>query len=436
MMNLRGFVIVCVSLLVAAVAPQLLIGSAPDLTRKCLSLLIVSAMWWIGEPFPSYVTSLAVVTLSVGLGILNGKAAAAAFFDPVMFLFISGFSLASAMEKYQITRRLSTPLMRRILASADKRGGDLMFHMGISVLCVLLSAVVSNVAASVLVASIGKTVAASLMMEPRAQKRLFLTIAFASNVGGMVVPIASPQNLIALSILKSASNISIGFMEWLQFSGPLCLLTLLIIYIVLRRRFGVSRLAHGYGDGLSVMHHKRFDDDDDEDETESMSGGKRGAVSGLSQFAVSVIVCGTVVGWCFFEQFKLDTVFHHMGIFGLISVVLLHAIGFSDQSDWQSLPWPILTLLGGGMVLGESVEQSGLLNSLTDVVMAARGDSSPFIIYSITLCGIGLVANFLSSTVCALITLPVIAKVGTSLGHPRLFVMAAALMTSGAMALQ
>jgi phosphate transporter len=427
-MPIRGIVVIIGSVVIASTVPEFA-GIESREVRNCLSLLLLVSTWWIVEPFPSYVTSLAVVPLSVGLKIIDSKAAAAAFFDPVMFLFISGFTFAAAMDKYQITRRLSGPFIKKIVSWSNKRGGDIIFYIGISLLCVLLSALVSNVAAAVLVASIGKSVASSLVMDTKAQKRLYLTIAFACNVGGMVVPIASPQNMIALSALRSVGNIKMTFFEWLQFSVPLCAFALILIYIVLRYRYGVSQLSHGYENPMTVIHHKRFDDSDEEGEEAQV-------ISVWGQIVVGGVVGIIVIGWCFFEQLKMEIFLGHMGILGLVGVVILHALGLCNQSDWQSLPWPVLTLLGGGLVLGESVERSGLLSTMVEIFLGDdNGTSSGYYLFIILLGGVGLIANFLSSTVCALITLPVIAKVGLSVGHPRLFVVAAALMTSGAMAL-
>jgi phosphate transporter len=440
-MNLKGGILVFISLVIGAFVPQLSSSLLPtNEARVCLAVLVVTAIWWIFEPFPSYVTSLAVVPLCVALKIVDAKAAAAAFFDPVMFLFISGFSIAGTLDKYGLTGKLSSPLIKQILSYSTSVGGDLVFHMGISLLCVCLSALVSNVAASVLVSGIGDQLVSSMHMEARAHKRLVLTIAYACNVGGMIVPIASPQNIIALSVVRSSGNNSVvSFGQWLMYASPLCLGLLLVIYIVLRRRFGVSGL----------MNYKRVDDYDLE-LTEPISPQRRsrgnslhtskeptrGSFSFASQIAVAIFVCITITGWCLFEQLKLDRVFSHMGIFGIATVTVMHAVGLVGQSDWQSLPWPTLSLLGGGIALGEAVDHSGLLTFIAESITqwAANGYSA-WTVYCVFLLGIGIVANFMSSTVCAVIIFPIVAKVGNSLGHGPLFTVAAALMTSGAMAL-
>lgn len=88
------------------------------------------------------------------------------------------------------------------------------------------------------------------------------------------------------------------------------------------------------------------------------------------------------------------------------------------------------------MVLGEAVDKSGLLSLMTESIKTILPNNAwSWLVFSILLTVIAIVANFLSSTVCALITMPVLARMGALFGHPKLFVISAALMTSGAMGL-
>ena len=109
----------------------------------------------------------------------------------------------------------------------------------------------------------------------------------------------------------------------------------------------------------------------------------------------------------------------------------LFALGYLGQADWQNgIPWHVVALLGGGLVLGEAVKVSGLLDAFH-----LPTHSSSWVVFLVMLLLVGMVANFLSSTVCALVTMPLVAKIGIAVGHPKLFVIAAAIMISGAMSL-
>ena len=436
MLKGRSVLIIIVSVIVSAVVPHVFFPSISEpKVRDCLSLLILAAMWWIAEPVPSYVTSLAIIPLCVFFDLLSAQSASAAFFDPVMFLFITGFSIAACMDKYKVVVKISAPIVSRILRSANRRGGDWTFYMGISLLCVVLSAVLSNVAAAVMVTAIGQSIAGTTGLDQAGRKRLFLTIAYACNVGGMIVPIASPQNLIAIAALQDGQTVSV--VEWAIVSVPVCCVALVAIYIVLRKQYGVTPFRHYRSMELSEV--ERGPNSSDEEfsrpPTSALVDSDNRRWTG-SQFFVLLAVATIVTGWCVFNQMGLDKKFQHMGIFGLAGIVLLHALGFLTANDWQSLPWAVLTLMGGGMVLGEAVDKSGLLSVMTESIKTVLPNSAwSWLVFSVLLTVIAVVANFLSSTVCALITMPILARMGTMFGHPKLFVISAALMTSGAMGL-
>lgn len=300
--------------------------------------------------------------------------------------------MAHTLDKYQITRRLASRI-----PSSDNW---FRFHLSISFLCILISSIVSNVAASVVVTSMFGS-----------SPRTILTIAFACNIGGMILPIASPQNLIAIASLP---NDKISFFEWLIFSIPICFAGIIIVYIVLQNRFG------------TIIDH-------DDIELSKLSPptsprNHRFKFSHQDQIVVSVIVGITVFGWVFFDL--VEPIFGHMGIWGLFTMSLLFAFGYLQQSDWlNGIPWHIVALLGGGLVLGESVKVSGVLD------FVHLTNSSTWIVFSILLLIVGIVANFLSSTVCALVIMPIVARIGEANGHAKLFLIASAFMTSGAMSL-
>ena len=390
----------------------------PLMQGRCLSILIMVAIWWIFEPWPAYVTSLFLVPLTVLSGVLSSSSAesaqiaTAAFYDPTMFVFLTGFTLASACDKYRLTHLVSSPIityMNKVTLS------DFRYYITLSLFAVSVCGVLSNVAGSILVSAIGQSI-----HHNRDSARVFLTIAFACNIGGMIVPIASPQNIIAILSLQDASEgiLSISWFEWMSFSLPFCSAAILIQYAILKLYFATKSLPM-----YNKVHHS-------EEETIE----EKSHVSKWSQLAVFFIVVGTVVGWGVFDGI-FAPFFGHMGIFGLFSVVVFHASGLLTARDFQQLPWPVLAVLGGGIVLGKAVETSGLLDSLLELISSQIDGYPIWVVSAIFFTLIALIANFFSSTVCAIIFFPLIAKIGISLNHPNLFLIGAALMTSGAMGL-
>lgn len=88
-------------------------------------------------------------------------------------------------------------------------------------------------------------------------------------------------------------------------------------------------------------------------------------------------------------------------------------------------------LLAGGLSLGTAVDSSGLLITVGNVMDSFLKDSPTFVVLLAFTSLVAVVANFISSTVSAVLLLPVVAAVGQRVGHPRMMVILCAFMTSG-----
>ena len=316
--------------------------------------------------------------------------------------------MAHALDKYHISRFVAS----RFLVTS---------HLSISILCIVTSAMISNVAASVLVTSM-------IGSKKTSSKRTLLTIAFACNFGGMILPIASPQNLIAIASLEGDHTIT--FFKWLSFSLPICVVGITSIYFVLKRSlFLVSsrdeediELSVGVGSKSSPPPSPRS----------SIQSGSLTKFTTRDQKFVAVVVIVTVFGWITFDWFFAN-IFIHLGMWGIFCMSILFVFGYLDQQDWiTGIPWHLVALLGGGLVLGEAVKTTVMTQPSFTLESTNR---SSWEIFAFILLVIAIIANFLSSTVCSLVAMPIVARIGAAVGHPELYVMAAAMMTSGAMSL-
>ncbi|KAF4703450.1 Solute carrier 13 [Perkinsus olseni] len=348
----------------------------------------------------------------------------AAYFDPVIFLFISGFAMGQALEKFHITERLPTRLLSRVATGGDR--------LAIVILCLglFVSGALSNVATAVLLTAVVAPVAREL--SDSEAKRAILEVAFGCNVGGMITPVASPQNVIALVALRSNGGSNLSFMQWIVFAFPICALAATSVFAVLKFMYSGRRSD---AKPLELTERRRGSSDGEHRDSEDSEMELRHAPLNSTDWTIIGIVCTTVFLWMIFDLAGLQSVFGSMGMVGLMAVVAFHSLGILTTEDWHGMQWSVLTLLGGGVALGNAVESSGLLRILADGISKSLEGSS---VWASAVCFFvctGLVANFLSSTVCAIVALPVVAKVGAVVGHPRLFTVGCALMTSAAMGL-
>jgi len=114
-------------------------------------------------------------------------------------------------------------------------------------------------------------------------------------------------------------------------------------------------------------------------------------------------------------------------------------VGFNCPSvkDFDSLSWNILMLMGGGLSLGYAIQASSLLDIISSQLADLVDGLSVWVVMMAFSGLVIIIGTFISSTVAAIVILPVVANVGSQIGsgHARLLVFACVVMCSGAMGL-
>merc|ERR1711916_377399 len=315
------------------------------------------SIWWTFESVPIYVTAI-YVPLPVVVGHIlldaNGApmpASAAAtqiayqFMDPVVFLFLGGFTIAAALGKYRINQWLAS----HVLAQAGTNPKYIMPAM--MYLGVFLSMWISNVAAAVICVSVILPVIRNMPEGETYPKAVLLGIAFACNVGGMTTPIAWPQNAIALHAILAATDNkeTVSFMQWLAFAVPFCVVLTLVIfgYLWLALRPAV----------VGIRQKKR-----------------RKVVFGVRQYFIIVVTVITVGLWC--AEKALEDWVGSIGMVALLPVVVFFGTGLLTTSDFDTLAWSVLMLMGGGIALGYAIQTSNLLEIIASSIASFVGEQS------------------------------------------------------------
>lgn len=383
--------------------------------QNCLAMLVFVSLLWATEVIPLFVTSLLIPFLVVMLRIMTSDeephqrlgskeattAAFAAMWTPVVMLLLGGFTIAAALSKYDIARRMAMFVLSK---AGSKPRVVLVTTMFVSM---FLSMWISNVASPVLCLSIIQPLLRNLPPDSAFAKALVLGIALAANVGGMASPIASPQNIIALQNMHP----SISWGTWFFITIPVSILSILLIWALLLVTFHPGR-------GTTIVPIKPVKD----------------PFSGV-QYFITVVTLFTIGLWCASHQ--LEHVFGDMGVIAIIPMVLFFGTGILTKEDFNNFLWTIIILAAGGLCLGKAVTSSGLLQTLASGITARVEHLSLYgvlIVFSILIL---VVATFISHTVAALIMLPLVRQIGVGMDepHPNLLVMASALMCSVAMAL-
>lgn len=143
-----------------------------------------------------------------------------------------------------------------------------------------------------------------------------------------------------------------------------------------------------------------------------------------------------VVAWAFWKQLRLERFFGHMGLVGLVPITIFFTAGLLDRNDFHNtLNWSVLILIGGGLALGHVMERSFLLQIFSKEVERLLVGASMWVLNLAFCLVMAVVGNFVSSTVAAIVLLPVVASVGKSVGKANLMILTSVIMDSAAMAL-
>lgn len=206
----------------------------PEVTRIAAVALLM-AIWWITEAIPLAITSLLPIVLFPTLGIMSGKLVAPIYFNHIIFLFIGGFLIALAMQRWNLHKRIAF----KIMLYCGPRPGSIL--LGFMVTTWFLSMWISNTAATMMMIPIALSVIMNLEehLGRKAAKRyaigVFLGIAYGASIGGIATLVGTPPNLSFVRILSinfpNAPDIS--FARWFAFGFPISLIFLVCVWLFL-----------------------------------------------------------------------------------------------------------------------------------------------------------------------------------------------------------
>jgi sodium-dependent dicarboxylate transporter 2/3/5 len=376
------------SLLVATV-----VWDGDPLHRRAVFIAGSCIILWLLEAVPPFVPTiilLAATPLVLGslgepfrlVDVLTWPA------DPVMVLFAGGFALGVAAQKHGIDRQVAGVAVR--LARGDRR-----LLLGLVVLATtLLSMWMSNVAAAAMMIAAIRPIVAELPPREPSRRALLLGVALGANFGGMMTPIGTGPNGIAIAAVSNGKQIT--FFHWMGFAVPLAAGMVLLGLAMLLLRYGVRG---------------RFGP------MEAMPPPSRGGMG------VVVLFGACVLAW-------LAEPLHGFpaALVALLAVAALFVTRLLERGDLGKLDWSTLGLIAGGVSVGKLLEHSGIVGALASQIPA---DAVPRTLWLGGLVAASaLCSSVMSNTATAAMLIPiassldpsastaVLTAIGCSLGVP------------------
>ncbi len=400
--------------------------------RSSAAVAAWMAAWWVTEVLPVYVTALLPLALFPVLGTTTMVVAARPYGDPLIFLFLGGFLLALAVERWGLHRRIALSVLALVGASPARLVGA---FMGIAAFTSLW---VTNTATTMMLLPVALSVTRTirgtdpvLADSPGLQRfgtALMLGLAYAASIGGMGTIIGTAPNAFTASFVANQLGRPIGFLEWMSFGVPLAGTLLVAVWWCLTRV--VFRLDRTPLPGVQP-------------ELTRLAAGL-GPLTRAERLTGIVAVC-TAAAWIGRGLLARIEVGDGRPLSGLtdtgiviIAAILLFILpaGRADGArllDWQTttrLPWGLLLLFGGGLSLAAAFETSGLVD-----LLAAQGvglERIPLWLLLLCIAGaVALLSEIASNAATTATILPILAALAIGAGlDPLPLVLAACLAAS------
>lgn len=408
-------------------------------TRATAAVAVWMASWWLSEAISLYATALLPLGLLPLLGAASMHEAAAPYAHEIIFLFMGGFLLALAMERWG--------LHRRIAFAALLLFGDRPAHMvgGFMLVTAGLSMWISNTATALMMLPValsvielvarrtGSASAADAMADPASPLHnlalaLLLGIAYAASIGGIATPIGTPPNLFLVSYAKSHLDRDISFLRWMVLTVPLVAVMLPLAWLLLTRVLHPIRLRRVEGGSELVRRALR--------ELGPMSTGERvvlvafvlAALSWITRPLLNQIALG---GWRPLAGLT-DAGIAMLVALGLFVTPIGRPVA-RFALDWQTaarLPWGILVLFGGGLSLAAAIQDNGVGALLGGQVTGFAG-AAPWLLVAAVVTLIVFLTELTSNTATTATLVPILAGLAPGLGlDPLLLVVPAAIAAS------
>lgn len=326
-----------------------------------LATTALMASLWITEAVPMGATSLLPIAIFPFAGIADVKEITPLYASHILFLFIAGFLLAFAMEKWNLHRRMAYKVISLVGFEPIK------ILLGFILASFVLSMWISNTATTIVLLAPALAVIQEFTSNEKSKSwfgvALLLGICYASSIGGTVTPIGTAPNLLLLNFYESsfpdASEIS--FLKWMKFALPVATVFVIILFFYLKWKLRNTELSD-----RSTEISRQIKQQPDWSYEEVVIALLFVVVALLWMTSKNIDIGSySIQGWTqYFENQK----FIRDSSIGILIALLLFVIPSKkskgqfilEWKDAQRLPFDILFIFGGGFALADGFKRSGL----------------------------------------------------------------------------
>jgi sodium-dependent dicarboxylate transporter 2/3/5 len=407
----------------------------PDMGAMA-GILLWMAIWWLTEVVDVAVTALVPFIFLPIAGIADSRTIAAQYMDPIIFLFVGGFIIAYAIEKWHLHERLALYVLKHVGTHPMNILLGVMFTSFIASMWISNTATVMMLlpAVNALIRQLEKHISDKDSLR-RMSSALLIGLAYSASIGGMATLVGTPTNMIFYREYNEVfkDHTEINFLRWFMIGFPVAVIMMMLAALILRflllsriKRFSVPS-------GWARDEHRKI-----------------GPWS-YESVVISVLFFVTVLLW--FTREDIDIGFavfkgwnrwlHHAkylhdGTVACLMALLLFIIpsrknkgkALMSWQDVSKLPYGIILLFGSGFALAKGFEVSGL-NHWFAMRLAFLEKENLYVVITVVCASVLLLSEFASNVTSIQLAMPVLISMCSLLDvHPLVILVPATLAAS------
>ena len=404
--------------IITALAPS---GLTPQGARV-LGVAAWMTIWWLTGPIPLGATALLPLVLFPVLGVASPREAATPYANEFIFLFLAGFMLAAALERWNAHARVAYTIVEHVGTAGGRR-----VVFGVMVATAFISLWISNTATTAMMYPIALAVGALFGTSKDADNlrtALMLGIAYAASIGGMGTLIGTPPNLIFAGAARELAGTEVDFVSFMAIGLPAVAVLLPLCWVLLMALFP-GRITFT-------------------DEARDALRSRRAALGPLlgAERVALVIFALTAVAWVAREPKDLGVVRipgltdlvprltdAAVGLIGALAMFIVTARSPDGTrqpvltwNEARAIPWEVLLIYGGGFSFATAMETQGVAAWLGNLMTGFGGWPTIGIFFGVATI-ILLLTELASNTTVAAMSMPIVASLADAVGQPRITLM-------------
>ncbi|GAA1484996.1 SLC13 family permease [Brachybacterium fresconis] len=419
----------------AVVVYAIMPADVPHAARLTAATAVLMAAWWMTEALPIPATALVpVVVFPVLNADVGFDEVGASYGNHIIFLFMGGFMLALAMQRWNLHKRIALAIVGAIGTSPS------LLVLGFMVATGFVSMWVSNTATAVMMLPIGVSVLLlvnRLRLDDAAAKgeepgegvdpdpdgdgtstavrsnfgiALMLGIAYSASIGSLATIIGTPPNALLAAHMSQDFGITIGFGRWMIVGAPIAVVFMVIAWLLLTKVLFKPEISEIPGGAELIRTERR----------------KLGRISS-GEVRVLIVFVLAALSWVFVPLIWRilgagDPPIGDAGIAMVVALALFLLPAGAARGvrllDWDAavkLPWGVLLLFGGGLALSGQFGSSGLTEWIGEVT-AQIGGLPVVLVVATCAAGVLFLTELTSNTATAATFLPVATAVAAGIG--------------------